>query len=253
MSYVDLHLHLLPGVDDGPAELAASLRHARRLARDGVREATVTPHVGHPRFSVDVASIGERTRALQDALDAEDIPLRLHPGGEIHVDGARALGSEQLEAIAQGPGGSRWVLLEAPFTGVDARYLDACRRVRDEGFGVVIAHPERSAGFAEGGLERLSEELERGALLQVNVCSLLGRHGAGVRAAAVSLIARGEAHLLASDGHGGTRGHTLAAGRALARSAGADPEYAARLVSANPRALLRHGVLPADRPVLPTS
>ena len=251
MSYVDLHLHLLPGVDDGPRDLAASLRHARRLARDGVREATVTPHVGHPRFPVEVAAIAERTEALQAALDAEGIALRLHPGGEIHVAGAAGLDAEQLEAIAQGPAGSRWVLLEAPFAGIDARYLVACRHVRDHGFGVVIAHPERSAGFAEVGRERLSEERERGALLQVNVCSLLGHHGAEVRAAAIALIARGEADLLASDGHGGKRGHSLAAGRDLARSAGADPEYAARLVSANPRALLRHGVLPADRPALP--
>ena len=88
MAHVDLHLHLLPGVDDGPADEGASLAHAERIARAGVHEATVTPHVGHPDFDLDVATIPARTRALQAAIDAAGIELRLHPGGEIHPDGA---------------------------------------------------------------------------------------------------------------------------------------------------------------------
>ena len=62
MSHVDLHLHLLPGVDDGPPDEAASLVHAERLAREGVHEATVTPHIGHPDYPLDVATIAERKR-----------------------------------------------------------------------------------------------------------------------------------------------------------------------------------------------
>ena len=62
MSHVDLHLHLLPGVDDGPDDEAASLAHAARLARDGVYEATVTPHIGHPWFPLEIATIPERTQ-----------------------------------------------------------------------------------------------------------------------------------------------------------------------------------------------
>jgi protein-tyrosine phosphatase len=78
MSHIDLHLHLLPGVDDGPPDEAASLVHAARLAREGVHEATVTPHVGHPDYPLDVATIAERTRALQAAIAAEGIELLLH-------------------------------------------------------------------------------------------------------------------------------------------------------------------------------
>ena len=91
-SYVDLHLHLLPGVDDGPADEQASLEHARRLVGDCVREAVVTPHVGHPAFPVDVASIAARTQRLQAALDAARIPLLLHPGGELHASAATSIG-----------------------------------------------------------------------------------------------------------------------------------------------------------------
>src|SRR5262249_17851788 len=144
MSHVDLHLHLLPGVDDGPPDMDAALAHAERLARDGVHEATVTPHVGHPDLPVAVATIPERTRTLQAAIAPAGIELRLHPGGEIFPDFATDLSRDELQVIAQGPPGARWVLLEVPFDGIDAKFFAAWRHVRRHGFGVLIAHPERA-------------------------------------------------------------------------------------------------------------
>jgi protein-tyrosine phosphatase len=242
MSHVDLHLHLLPGVDDGPPDLAASLIHAEKLARHGVHEATVTPHVRVPWFPLDVATIPERTRAFQAELDAAGIELRVHPGGEIYADGATALSAAELDVIAHGPPGARWVLLEVPFAGIDPAFLAACRHVRDHGFALVIAHPERAAGFLTGGHEMLHEEIAAGALLQVNVCSLLGRQGPEAHAGAVKLVRDGLAYVLASDGHGGSRAHTLAAGAPAARAAGASELRSRQLTEANPRFLLHHGI-----------
>jgi protein-tyrosine phosphatase len=227
---IDLHLHLLPGVDDGPADEAASLVHAEKLARNGVREATVTPHVGHPDLPVDVHTIADRTRALQRAIDAAGIDLRLHPGGEIFPDGAPALGRAELDVIAHGPPGARWVLLEVPFGGIDDTFLDAVRRVRERGFAVLIAHPERAAGFDPDGLRRLRPVLADGALLQINACSLLGRNGPEALAAAQRLVRDRLADVIASDGHGGARSDTLGA---IGRS---------QLTEANPRFLLEHGI-----------
>ena len=251
MHHVDLHLHLLPGVDDGPDDEAASLTHAERLARDGVHEATVTPHIGHPWFPLDVATIPERTRALQAALDAAGIDLRLHPGGEIYPGGATGLGAAELEVIAHGPPAARWVLLEVPFAGIDEAYLAACAHVRELGFGLLIGHPERALGFLRGGHELLREEIAAGARLQVNVCSLLGRQGPESLASARMLVRDGHASVLASDGHGGSRAHTLAAGPAAARRAGASVAHSRLLTEDNPRRLLQHGI-PAralDRPL----
>jgi protein-tyrosine phosphatase len=242
MSHVDLHLHLLPGVDDGPPDEAASLEHAERLAREGVHEATVTPHVGHPDFPLDVHTIPARTRSLQTAIDAAGIALRLHPGGEVYPTAATALSRNELEVIAHGPAGARWVLLEVPFAGVDAAYVEACRHVRRLGFAPLIAHPERAAGFLPRGLVRLGAVLADGAVLQVNVCSLLGRHGDEARGAGARLVRDGLAYVLASDGHGRARRHTLAAGTELAVAAGASPLRARQLTKANPRFLLEHGI-----------
>ena len=250
MSHVDLHLHLLPAVDDGPADQAESLAHAAKLAAGGVHEATVTPHVGHPWFPIDVGSIPERVRSLQAAIDDAGIDLRLHPGGEIHPAGAVGLSAAELDVIAHGPPGARWVLLEVPFAGIDEPFLESCAYMRACGFHVLIAHPERASGFLAGGYELLRDELEAGALLQVNVCSLLGRQGPEAHTGAITLVREGLAYVLASDGHGGNRAHTLAAGTFAARAAGASELQARRLTSDNPRFLLEHGIpaLDAEEP-----
>jgi protein-tyrosine phosphatase len=245
VSHVDLHLHLLPGVDDGPRDEAASLLHAERLARAGVHEATVTPHIGHPWFPLEVATIPERTRSLQAALDAAGIDLRLHPGGEIYPGNATTLGADELDVIAHGPAGARWVLLEVPFAGIDEPYLAACAHIREQGFGLLIGHPERAVDFLRRGHRMLRHELAAGALLQVNVCSLLGRQGPEARAGAVKLVRDGHAYVLASDGHGGDRAHTLAAGAPAARAAGASALRSRQLTEANPRFLLESGI-PGD-------
>ncbi|MEJ7787049.1 MAG: CpsB/CapC family capsule biosynthesis tyrosine phosphatase [Solirubrobacteraceae bacterium] len=244
MSYVDLHLHLLPGVDDGPADEEQAVLYAATLAAAGVREATVTPHVMHARFPLEIDTIAERTARLQECLDTERIPLRLHPGGEIHPAGATDLGADGLDLIAHGPPGARWVLLEVPFGGISRLFLDACRHIRTHGFGLLIAHPERASGLLAGGLARLRPEMAAGAVLQVSVCSLLGRHGTEAQEAAEHLVRTGLAYVLASDGHGGARGHTLADGVGPARRAGASALQAWQLTQANPALLLRHGIVP---------
>jgi protein-tyrosine phosphatase len=248
MPHVDLHLHLLPGVDDGPADEAGSLEHAERLVRAGVTEAAVTPHVGHWMYPLDVFEIAARTRALQAAVDSAGLGLRLHPGGEIHPGGATALSAAELDAIAHGPPGARWVLLEVPFAGIDDAFLDACRHVREAGFGLLIGHPERAEGFLADGHRMLQPELAAGALLQVNLCSLLGRQGPEAHAGAVRLVRDGAAYIVASDGHGTHRTHTLGEAPAALRTAGASRVRSGQLTAANPRFLLRDGIPRAPAP-----
>src|SRR4051794_35322139 len=246
MTHIDLHLHLLPGVDDGAPDEATALEHACRMVADGVREATVTPHVGAPTVPLDPLSIPARTAELQAALDREGLGLRLHPGGEIFPE--TDLTTRELEAIAHGPPDARWVLAEVPFDGLDDGFFASLDAIRGRGFAVLIAHPERARGVLDGGLERLYAELARGAAFQVNVCSLLGRHGAEAQVAAQRLVGAGLAHVLASDGHPGHREHTLAAGAAPAIAAGASSVQARRMTYAHPRLLLRDGLPGSARP-----
>jgi protein-tyrosine phosphatase len=187
---------------------------------------------------VHVAEIAGRVAALQRAVDAEGLRVRLHPGGEVAHEDALALHRGELELVAQGPAGGRWILLEAPFAGFGDAFVAAFERLTAFGYGVVIAHPERAAG----GHERLDALRSAGALLQVNVCSLLGNHGLDVQEIATSYVRSGLAFCLASDGHPGTRDHTLQLGFHLLLLAGASSVQAWRLTQGNPRFLLRSGV-----------
>jgi protein-tyrosine phosphatase len=249
VSRIDLHLHLLPGLDDGAPDEATALAHAARMVDDGIAVATVTPHIGSPYFPVDPLEIPERTAVLQEALDRAGVALSLRAGGEIHPDGAGDLTARQLDAVAHGPRGARWVLAEVPFAGIDERFMDGLVAIGRRGFGAVIAHPERAVGVLhDGGLARLRPALEAGAVLQVNACSLMGRQGEEARDAARRLVAGRLAYVIASDGHPGHRNHTMAEGEAPAAAAGASRAQLDALSRSNPRFLLRHG-LPAAAPV----
>jgi protein-tyrosine phosphatase len=248
MSYVDLHLHLLPGVDDGAHDEAAAIAHARRLAAEGVRDVVATPHVNR-YWPLEVASIPGRVDALNHALRGHGIGVRVRPGGEVDARHARSVADAELDLIAQGPAGSRWLLVEAPFRGLDEEFAADCEALADRGFAAVIAHPERAAGAAEpAATEALRSLLAAGAVAQVNVCSLLGNNGLTVQETAVRLLRGGLAYAIASDAHPGTREHTLALGFVLAVRAGASSVQAWRLTQANPRFLLDHGIPPMPSP-----
>lgn len=250
MSYVDLHLHLLPGVDDGARTLQESVAHARRMVAEGVLRASATPHV-HPAWPLDLTSLPDWLAELRGALRAEGVPLALAQGGELDAPTAAGLTQAELEGIAHGPEGRRWLLVETPFAGVDADFGTILAGLRARGFGALIAHPERAAGLLPEGLEGLRPELTAGTLLQVNVCSLLGAHGPEIKRTAEYLVRSRLAFVLASDGHPGTREHTLRPGFDLALRAGATSLQAWRLTQANPRFLLEQGILPGRPRIAP--
>ena len=198
MDRVELHFHLLPDVDDGPPDLGVALALAREAVRDGTGLVTCTPHAAY----VDIAEVPERVRELQAALVQAGIDLEVRPAPSSRGTTCQALGGAELETVAQGPPGPRWLLLEAPLpgTGTPEGLADSARELREHGFGVLIGHPERSPGLVRdpGAVEAL---LTAGDRLQVNASSLTGYHGAGARAAALDLVATGRAAVIASDAH----------------------------------------------------
>jgi protein-tyrosine phosphatase len=249
MSYVDLHCHILPGLDDGAKTMDETLRHARRLHAEGVRDVACTPHVKRSHHHVVLSELAERRAVAQRAIDAEGLHVRLHPGGELAHEDALLLDKPELDLIAQGPEDAPWLLLECPFDGLDDDFTAAAERLTELGYGLLLAHPERAAG----GHERLWPLVEDGALLQVNVCSLLGNHGLDVQEVAAELVRRGIVYCLASDGHPGTREHTLQLGFHLLLAAGASSAQAYRLTQSNPRFLLQQGITQIRLDALPAT
>jgi protein-tyrosine phosphatase len=242
----ELHFHLLPDVDDGPVDLDDAIALARLAVADGTSIVTVTPHVRDLLAAGIFDEVPARLREVQSALDAARVPLEVRTGAELAHDDLAALGDRRLDAIAQGPPGRRWVLIEAPLFGDAAGFLDATAELRARGFGTLIGHPERCAELmlADGAIAR---ERAAGALMQVNASSLTGRHGADARMWGIELLRSGRADLVASDAHRITRPPLLSAALDVLAGSGMDRDALEPLVSDAPRALLARGIAPLRR------
>ena len=241
MSYVDLHCHLLPGLDDGAPTMERTIAHARRLEAAGISDVACTPHIKRRDFPrVDLIRLALLREEAQRHIDERGIDVVLHGGGELGHDDALLLAPDELKLIAQGPPDAPWLLLECPFEGIEDDFTEAANRLWELGYDLLLAHPERAAPVAGGG-RRLHALVDRGALLQVNATSLLGRHGLRARAVAERLLGDGMVWCLASDGHPGTRDDTLDQGYEALVAGGMNEAVAALLTQGNPRMLLEEG------------
>jgi protein-tyrosine phosphatase len=249
LSRAELHFHILPGVDDGPQDLAEAVTLGRMAVADGTGVVCATSHVRDLLARGALGEVPERVAEVRAALERADVPLELRTGGELAHDDLPLLGDRELEALAQGPPGRRWLLVEAPLFGGDVDgFLAGTAEVRARGFGTLIAHPERCLPLMEAE-EALEGELAAGALLQMNGSSLTGRHGKTVRRVALGLVRSGRVHVIASDAHRPTRGPVLGAAVAALAAEGLAGAAVEALVADNPRALLEHGMAaPRARP-----
>ncbi len=238
---IDIHVHILPGVDDGPASEPESLEMCRLAAADGVETLVVTPHQRHELWAnEDPAPLEEARRTLEVRLGGTP---RLHLGAEIRVD------SEFLDHLERDGGtsllplsGSRYLLLEFPMVPLLLRPRDVVREVSLGGWRPIVAHPERIPWLAqEPGL--LAALVEEGAFVQITGASLTGGMGRRPAECCEWLLDGGLVHFVASDGHNATTRppHLAAAHRALVEGWG--EAVAHRLVCENPRRVL------ADQPL----
>ena len=234
----EVHFHALPGVDDGPATLEQSVALARLALADGTLTIVATPHV----CDIDIGELDERVREVRAALARDSLPVELIGGGEIAADDVARLSQDELEAVAQGPPGARWVLLESPHNGAADAFTAAADELRARGFGVVIAHPERSAALDHGSSPVIQRELALGSWLQVNGMSVLGRYGDAVRRASLQLLANEERVILSSDAHSPTRPPCVSDAIRRARSDGVPAKRLQTAGNIGPRALLRRGL-----------
>jgi protein-tyrosine phosphatase len=239
VQFTDLHCHVLPGVDDGPETMDESLAYAAAAVAAGTRTIVATPHVE----LVDVAELPERVEELRAALAAEGVDLDVRCGGELKPFSIPSLCDPDLDLIAHGPPGARWLLYEVPFHGADDEFVAGARELRARGFGLLLAHPERSRDMVDGGGLAVIERLLRdGAAVAANTGPLLGREGGDRRRSAEHLLRRCIPTVVATDAHAPSRPYTLAqAAEAVERVTGR-PDLARRLAAEAPARLLAEGV-----------
>lgn len=197
---VDLHCHILPGIDDGARDLEASLDMARAAVADGIDVIVATPHWPYESEPTPAARILELTAELQYELDQAQIPLRVVPGHECVITPELPDELASGGALAFGNGKARYALLETPYHHLPYYLRDIVFQVQSRGFASIIAHPERNP-IIQNDPGQLVEYVRSGCLVQVTAGSLTGQWGAASKKTGLALFRRGLAHIIASDAH----------------------------------------------------
>jgi protein-tyrosine phosphatase len=232
---IDLHCHLLPGVDDGAGDLEESLAMARLAAADGIRAIVATPHFLNGVYHHSPKALREHFIRFQEFLAGQQVALSLYPGADIHLSPGliRHLEKQELPAINN----RRYLLLELPSFALPSALHDTLFHLRTKGFTPIITHPERN-GSVQRNPDQVVEMNHFGALVQVTAMSLTGGFGKKVRACAAALMEKGLVQVMATDAHSSKeRPPILSAGlKAAADLIGG--EAALRLVTVHPERIL---------------
>jgi protein-tyrosine phosphatase len=220
---IDLHCHILPGIDDGAADLAVSLEMAGALVADGVSVVACTPHILPGVYQNSGPQIRHATQQLQCILNQEGIPLRLVTGADNHLvpDFVEGLRSGRLLSLAD----SRYVLVEPPSHVLPVRLEDFFFSLMVAGYVPILTHPERLS-WIKSNYAVVQRLVRAGVWMQITAGSLAGTFGRSARYWAERMLDEGCVHILCTDAHDTVRrppnlgeGRHLAARRVGAREA----------------------------------
>ena len=235
---IDLHTHVLPGLDDGVRSLEEAFELAREAVAAGTTAMAATPHV-RDDYPTTPEQMESAVAALRGQLAAAGISLELLHGAEVSIDRAGTLDRDTLRrlSIAQR---DRHLLVEFPYAGWPITLEAVVERLRELGLTPILAHPERNPQVQERP-ERLEAAVAAGALVQLTAASVLGQLGRTTRRTSERLLRLDLVHLLASDSHGpGGRGTLAAAAAELG-----DSVLARRLAQEVPAAICAGEDVPA--------
>jgi protein-tyrosine phosphatase len=243
---VDIHVHLLAGLDDGPRTLEEAVAMCRLAAAEGVQAMAATAHQNERWKDVTVDRIRDATELLRAALARENIPLTVSPSAEVMAEPDTPAAWRDGRLFSVG-GHGHYLLLEMP-RGAFVDLLPTVCALREAGVRTILAHPEKEDEFlhADGGLEAL---IEAGCLVQVSASSVTDPKSCADRRALRGWFKRGMVHLLASDGHSPRRRppHMAAAHREICRWIGT--VAADRIAGANGMAILNGERVRPPRPL----
>lgn len=197
---IDLHAHILPGVDDGAVNEAEAVAAARQALAVGISAIVATPHVIPGVFDNGRGLILERVTRLQAVLDAAGLAVRVFPGAEYYLEPELPEKLDRGELLTLNDRGKH-VLVELPMVGVPAYADRVLFELLVRGVTPVLAHPERNRELVARP-ERLYQLVEQGVLVQITAASLVGLFGRDVRAAAELFVRQHWVHFVASDLHG---------------------------------------------------
>lgn len=244
---IDLHCHILPGMDDGPADMPESLDMARQAVDDGIHAIVATPHTLNGLYENTGPAVTEAVKRFRNALLSEGIPIEIYPGSDAHLD------IKMVDKIKDGAaltinGAGRYLLVEFPNHAVPHGAKEELFQLLINGITPIITHPERNF-VIQNATDILYELLSMGCLTQITAMSITGKFGEEAMASAHKMLELRMAHVIASDAHGRTLRPPLLsravqiAARILGRN-----EEAEEMVCGRPEAILRGEPLSLPEP-----
>jgi protein-tyrosine phosphatase len=241
---IDLHSHILPGVDDGAPDIETSLEMARCAVNDGIDVMACTPHFMPGLYDNESNDIRRRVLELNEILIANDIELALVVGSDAHIrpDFVKALREGKILTLHD----TRYVLFEPPHMMAPKHMDELLFNVRMAGYVPILTHPERYK-WIENSYSLFKELVQNGVWMQITAGSLTGRFGKRSKYWAQKMLGEGLVHIIATDAHNlKSRPPLLAEAREIAqREVGRDE--ALHLVLTRPEMVLED-LAPEDVP-----
>jgi protein-tyrosine phosphatase len=198
---IDLHCHLLPGIDDGPDTLEQALELAQIAVSNGIQSCVVTPHVHPGRYENTAQSIAIEVEKFRDALAEANIGLNIAAAGEVRLSAEilDMFAQQQLPFLGEWQG-QQVMLLELPHSHVPPGSDKLVKWLMDRGIRPMIAHPERNKGMMRE-LDQIKPFVELGCLFQLTAGSVAGSFGPAAELVAQHILEMGVVTILASDAH----------------------------------------------------
>jgi len=233
---IDLHAHILPGLDDGPASLDESLAMCEIAANDGIHAIVATPHTGNGVYNNHKDSIISSLSILQNEIEKAQLPIVLYPGTDVHANVDIIDMLDEGRAMTVNDNG-RYVMIEIPDQTVPPNFEEWLFGMRLKGITPILTHPERNVAI-RSDIDLLAKIVNMGVLVQVTAMGITGHFGDAAERASREMLDRGLVHVIATDAHSSNgRPPVLSAARDAAASLVGEEE-AWRLVQTNPRSIL---------------
>ena len=244
---IDLHSHLLPGIDDGSKDLAMSLAMARMASADGISTIACTPHILPGIYNNSGPAIRKAVARLAESIAEAGIPISLVTGADVHI--AFDLAVQLRDGRALTLNGSRYLLLDPPHHVLPPRLEDLIFGLQTAGYVPILTHPERLS-WLEGHYDLVRRLVSSSVLMQITAGSVMGRFGRRPCYWAERMLDEGLCHLLATDAHNTEqRAPRMADARDfVAQRLGDDEDI--NLVLWRPQGILNN-LSPAELPPLP--
>ena len=245
---IDLHNHLLPGIDDGAKKVEETLEFLRMAWRDGVEVVVATPHMKPGVYDNRRETILERVALVREAAKGDEAErVMLLPGAEVYFTADLPARARKKELMTVGDLG-RYLLLELPYQQIPMQVDETIFQLRLLGITPIMAHPERVAYYLED-IERVAASVRLGALTQVTAASVTGTFGDKAREFARAMLRRGLIHVLATDSHDVRYRPPVLSEAVRAAAVEVGETAARRLVDDTPRAILDGREVELEEPV----